>query len=68
MDVAPLWDEDSHPEHLHLEALLVVTQSTSEEEEAGAVGLVLREAFITETHPQDESENTFQRVIRWGGM
>lgn len=37
----PLWDIYSHPEHLLLEVLLVVTQSTSEEEEAGAVGLTL---------------------------
>lgn len=37
----PLWDVYSHPEHLLLEVLLVVTQSASEEEEAGAVGLTL---------------------------
>lgn len=37
----PLWDVDSHPEHLLLEVLLVVTQSAPEEEEAGAVGLTL---------------------------
>lgn len=41
MLVLPLWDMYSHPEHLLLEVLLVVTQSTSEEEEAGAVGLTL---------------------------
>lgn len=41
MFMLPLWDVNSHPEHLLLEALLVVTESTSEEEEAGAVGLTL---------------------------
>lgn len=41
----PLWDVYSHPQHLLLEVLLVVAQSTFEEEEAGAVGLTL-----THTH------------------
>lgn len=60
MDVTPLWDENAHPEHLRLEALLVVTQSTSEEKEAGAVGLMLAETFITEIYPHDKSKNTFK--------
>lgn len=37
----PLWDVDSHPQHLLLEAVLVVAESAPEEEEAGAVGLTL---------------------------
>lgn len=71
MDVVPLRDENSHPQHLRLEALLVVTQSTSEEKEAGAVGLMLTETFITETYPQNKSKNTFKTgktMIYWEKM
>lgn len=65
VDVIPLWDENAHPEHLRLEALLVVTQSTSEEKEAGAVGLMLAETLITESYPHGKSKNTFKgKIIR----
>lgn len=41
MLMLPLWDVYSHPEHLLLEVLLVVTERTPEEEEAGTVRLTL---------------------------
>lgn len=41
MSAVPLRDVYSHPEHLLLEVLFVVTESASEEKEAGAVGLTL---------------------------
>lgn len=41
MLAVPLRNVYSHPEHLLLEALFVVTESASEEKEASAVGLTL---------------------------
>lgn len=58
----PLWDVDSHPEHLLLEVLLVVTQSAPEEEEAGAVGLTLTHkthTAVNSTQP-DTLENKLE--------
>lgn len=62
-EAVPLWDEDSHAEHLRLEALLVVTQSTSEEKEAGAVGLMLAETFNTHIYPHGKAKNTLKGKI-----
>lgn len=42
MLAVPLRNVYSHPEHLLLEVLFVVTESASEEKEAGAVGLTLK--------------------------
>lgn len=42
MLAVPLRNVYSHPEHLLLKVLFVVTESASEEKEAGAVGLALK--------------------------
>lgn len=63
MEAIPLRDVNAHAEHLRLEALLVVTQCASEEEEAGAVGLVLAQTFRTEVYTREESKNTFRAKI-----
>lgn len=54
--VSPLWDVYSHPQHLLLEAFLAVTESTSEEEEAGAVSLTLthKEEIKAQTGSQSD--------------
>lgn len=49
---SPLWDVDAHPQHLLLEVVLVVAQSAPEEEEAGALSLML-----THKHKQEVRDN-----------
>lgn len=63
VEAIPLRDVNAHAEHLRLEALLVVTQRTSEKEEPGAVGLVLAQTFTTEGYTQEQSKNTFRAKI-----
>lgn len=61
MSAVPLRDVYSHPEHLLLEVLFVVTESASEEKEAGAVGLTLT---YKNTRLNNKLPTPFQHILK----